>query len=90
MRHGLLLRPDVSSMLIKGSFPHYIVRCDTPSRCYNAPSSNRIGWSVPVATHYQNNVTSGQWYNYTIPAMEISDTNHVLVSSLRQTMVMAT
>ena len=42
-----------------------------------------MGWSIPVATHYQNNVTAGKWYNYTIPAMEVSDTNHVLVSSIQ-------
>ena len=48
-------------------------------RCFNAPSSNRIGWSVPLATHYQNNVTAGSWYNYTIPAMQLTDKNHVLV-----------
>ena len=54
-------------------------RPDLIPRCYNAPSSNRIGWSVPLATHYQNNVTSGSWYNYTIPAMQLTDKNHVLV-----------
>ena len=48
-------------------------------RCYAAPSSNRVGWSVPVATHYQNNVTAGTWYNYTVPTLPISSINHVLV-----------
>ena len=38
-----------------------------------------MGWALPVATHYQNNVTAGKWYNYSIPAMELTDTNHVLV-----------
>ena len=57
----------------------YVTSIVVLNRCFNAPSSNRVGWSVPVATHYQNNVTAGKWYNYSIPAMEISDTNHVLV-----------
>lgn len=47
--------------------------------CFNAPSAIRVGWAKPMASHYENNLTAGVWYNYSIPALELSDTNTVRV-----------
>ena len=49
------------------------------SRCYNAPTSHRAGWAIPMGTYTGENITAGTWMDFSIPAMEVSDKNFVKV-----------
>lgn len=59
--------------------------CSSDRGCFNAPTSLRVGWSTSLATHNENNTAIGSWYSYTIPAMEVSDTNQVVIYPTWQT-----
>ena len=51
------------------------------SRCYNAPTSQRAGWAVPMGTYTDENITAGTWMDFSIPATQVSDKNFVRVSA---------
>eukprot|EP00798_Chlamydomonas_sp_ICE-L_P018688 gene18688-25208_t len=48
-----------------------------PRSCFNAPTSQRAGWSIPIGVYTGDNFTSGKWYDFTIPALTFSDKNFV-------------
>ena len=59
---------------------HFLPANPSYCRCFNAPASVRAGWSITIAKHYGVNTAAGIWYNYSIPSLEQSDTNNVIVS----------
>ena len=65
------------------SSPLYALLANAPlfhRSCFNSPAGIRAGWYLPLQKHYGYNTTAGRWYNYSIPAVEISDLNTVIVS----------
>ncbi|GAX78725.1 hypothetical protein CEUSTIGMA_g6163.t1 [Chlamydomonas eustigma] len=56
-----------------------VMGCSSDRGCPNAPNSIRAGWSTPIASLWENNFTAGKWYNYSIPAVEVSSVNAVRI-----------